>query len=439
MTAAPKDLDFLDIEQEKQRLEQALEELRLSNKVKLTWLKGHTAYDLQNAMRRGLWHIFHFIGHGGFSPNTGEGLIALEDDDGFADHFGATNLARLLHDHRFLRLVVLNSCEGARGNQQDLFSSTAATLIRRGIPAVLAMQYDITDRAAVELSRVFYEALAESIPVDRALGEARKAISYRIPNTLEWGTPVLYMRSPDGVLFAVKPQMDAEIQARKAEKERARKAKEQEQLRLAEEERARKAQEEEERTRKAKEAEQLRFAEEEWVRKAKAAELRVRQAKEAEQLRFAEEERVRKTREAEQLRLAEEEHTRKANEKQFRLPVEERAPGVSEVYAHTPTDARRARPRPVAPQLPPTTPDSKRVLLYVSTMGQIDHGKTTLTAAITRVLNKENKANNYVTFDQIDNAPESVILAYLSPPPRLSIKAAGVCIFIQIVQAMQTM
>src|SRR5947209_8357271 len=42
----------------------------------------------------------------------------------------------------------------------------------------------------------------------------------------------------------------------------------------------------------------------------------------------------------------------------------------------------------------------------VGTIGHIDHGKTTLTAAITKVLAKANAANKYVAFDQIDKAPE---------------------------------
>jgi elongation factor Tu len=42
----------------------------------------------------------------------------------------------------------------------------------------------------------------------------------------------------------------------------------------------------------------------------------------------------------------------------------------------------------------------------VGTIGHIDHGKTTLTAAITKVLAKASAANKYVAFDQIDKAPE---------------------------------
>ena len=41
----------------------------------------------------------------------------------------------------------------------------------------------------------------------------------------------------------------------------------------------------------------------------------------------------------------------------------------------------------------------------IGTIGHIDHGKTTLTSAITRVLNKKGLAE-VKTFDQIDNAPE---------------------------------
>ncbi|MGA3086126.1 MAG: GTP-binding protein, partial [Thermodesulfobacteriota bacterium] len=41
----------------------------------------------------------------------------------------------------------------------------------------------------------------------------------------------------------------------------------------------------------------------------------------------------------------------------------------------------------------------------VGTIGHIDHGKTTLTAAITLCLSKVGMAN-YVPFDQIDKAPE---------------------------------
>ncbi len=44
--------------------------------------------------------------------------------------------------------------------------------------------------------------------------------------------------------------------------------------------------------------------------------------------------------------------------------------------------------------------------INVGTMGHIDHGKTTLTAAITKVLHDKNPNVAYTPFDQIDKAPE---------------------------------
>ena len=44
--------------------------------------------------------------------------------------------------------------------------------------------------------------------------------------------------------------------------------------------------------------------------------------------------------------------------------------------------------------------------LNVGTIGHIDHGKTTLTAAITKVLSKNNPKVAFRAFDSIDNAPE---------------------------------
>src|SRR5437870_413683 len=44
--------------------------------------------------------------------------------------------------------------------------------------------------------------------------------------------------------------------------------------------------------------------------------------------------------------------------------------------------------------------------LNIGTIGHIDHGKTTLTAAITKVLHDQNPKNSAMAFDQIDKAPE---------------------------------
>jgi hypothetical protein len=161
-------------------------------------------------MRQGPWHIFHFIGHGGFDPDSG-GLIVLADEAGRRQDLPALSLARLLDGHRWLKIVLLNSCEGARGSESDIFSSTAAQLVRRGIPAVLAMQYEITDQAAIEFARSFYEGVADGLAVDAAVAHARESLSLALPQTVEWGTPVLYMRSPDGALFNIARRQEPSV------------------------------------------------------------------------------------------------------------------------------------------------------------------------------------------------------------------------------------
>ena len=201
MASSPNDLPALDVEQERHRMEAALGQL--AGRFELHWVEGQTWRDLQAALREGPWHAFHFVGHGGFDANLGEGIIALTNDAGATHRLCATDLGRLLGDHHPLRLAVLNACEGAKADRLDVFSSTAAVLVRRGTPAVVAMQYEITDTAAVELSRSFYGALAGGLPVDEALGEARKSVALAVPGTVEWGTPVLYLRAPDSRIFDI--------------------------------------------------------------------------------------------------------------------------------------------------------------------------------------------------------------------------------------------
>lgn len=208
MIASPTDLQTLDIQKERERVEQALAGLIADGLAELVWLPGQTWRHLQRALRQESWHVFHFVGHGGFDELADEGLVMVCDEQGKARPLRARELGRFLSDNRTLRLVVLNACEGARGSDRDIFSSTASILVQRGLPAVLAMQYEISDRAAIELARSFYESLAEGLPVDAAVAEARKSVSVAVNNTVEWGTPVLYMRAPDGVLFELTERPD---------------------------------------------------------------------------------------------------------------------------------------------------------------------------------------------------------------------------------------
>jgi hypothetical protein len=239
--ASPSDLQQLDSDQEWRNVTAALSQLGQRGRVEVVRLPQPTLSALQRQLRRNSYHIFHFIGHGGFDPGTQGGMLAMEDDHGRSRLVGGDELGTLLYDHRSLRLAVLNSCEGARGDRSDPFSGTAQSLIQQGIPAVVAMQFEITDDAAITFGNVLYEAIADGYPLDAATAEARKAI-YADDNLTEWGTPVLYLRAPDGRIFDIEDRLPPVLPPSSAEQAR-REAAEQ-QARLEAEEQARREAEE---------------------------------------------------------------------------------------------------------------------------------------------------------------------------------------------------
>ncbi len=201
MISDPDDLTQLDTDAEKALLTDAISNLVDAGRVEVTWLEGKTWESLAEAIEAEEWHVFHFTGHGGFDEESGEGLVYMCNEHRNSVAVSATSLGRLLANQPSLRLAILNSCEGARADRTDLFSSSAAALIRRGIPAVLSMQYEITDQAALEFARALYQKLVAGMPVEEALRFARFAITMKDERSLEWGTPVLHMHTDDGKLF----------------------------------------------------------------------------------------------------------------------------------------------------------------------------------------------------------------------------------------------
>lgn len=201
VAASPADLETLDIDREKQRMAQALAGPIDAGLLTLTWLEPPTWPALQAALQADRWHVIHFIGHAEFNRYDGTGEMALHDAAGLAARRSAMQLAHLLGDLHSLRLIVLNACQSAAGHAAGRFSSMAGALVQRGLPAVVAMQYPVSDDAATEFSRAFYAALANFYPVDGAVAEARKAMNLAEPASVEWATPTLHLRAPDGALF----------------------------------------------------------------------------------------------------------------------------------------------------------------------------------------------------------------------------------------------
>lgn len=202
LISSPRDYPALDVDQEWDRCREALAPLIAEGSVAIDLVENATLLELQRTLRRNEYHVFHYVGHGGFDAAADDGVLVLEDGADRSRVVSGRDLGTILHDHRSLRLAVLNACEGARSSVDDPFSGVAQSLVRQGIPSVVAMQFEITDDAAIAFAHEFYAAVSDGYPIDAAVSEARRAI-FGLGNDIEWGTPVLYMRTADGHLFDV--------------------------------------------------------------------------------------------------------------------------------------------------------------------------------------------------------------------------------------------
>ena len=203
LIASPANYDPLDVQREWSLLHNALGSLEAKGQVVLEPPLERASLDmLRKRLQQQEYHIFHFIGHGGFDQRTQEGVLAFEDDSGGCRFVSGQHLGVLLRNHPSMRLAVLNSCEGARGSNADPFAGLAQSLTQAGMPAVIAMQFKITDDAAITFASEFYGSVARGLPVNAALTEARVAI-FTSGNGIEWGTPVLYLRAADGCIFNI--------------------------------------------------------------------------------------------------------------------------------------------------------------------------------------------------------------------------------------------
>jgi WD40 repeat protein len=215
VVSSPRRLPLLDVDKEQEQLTGALAGLASQGLAEVHWAPSATWAGLQEQLMDRDWHVVHFIGHGDYDPVRDEGMLMLMREDGQPHPVTAHRLVDLLHRaHPMPRLVVLNSCSGAETGASDLFSGTAAALVRGGVSAVAAMQYEISDSAAVAFARGFYTAIARGRGVDDAVSSGRTAIVGLSEHTLEWVTPVLYLRGHDTRLFRLPVRAKSTVRER---------------------------------------------------------------------------------------------------------------------------------------------------------------------------------------------------------------------------------
>jgi len=200
--SSPTNLPKLDFTQEEKLIREALKNHIDIGSIELDVLLEATIRNINQKLREQPYNVFHFIGHGHFENN--KGYIALVDTDGKAKLLDDENFANIFLGNSTLGLVVLNSCQGGAVSSQQAFAGTAPNLVRRGVPAVVAMQYPIFDTTAKLFADEFYRTLALGWPVDAAIQTTRNAISMEVGlDKPDFATPVLYMRAKDGMILSI--------------------------------------------------------------------------------------------------------------------------------------------------------------------------------------------------------------------------------------------
>ncbi|MGR6966275.1 CHAT domain-containing protein [Geodermatophilus sp. URMC 61] len=207
VVAGPSDLDSIEagrplapvrVEEELDRAREGLGSLSLTT---LPGAGAPTAANLLDHVRRGV-DVLYLVCHGYVVRD--EPVLLLVDDDGHAAPLLGSELISQLRDlSRLPRLVFLASCQSA-GAGADRCSEDAGVLAALGprlaevgVPAVVAMQGNITMATSAAFTRAFFDSLDEDGLVDRAMAVARAAVRERP----DWWVPALFMRLKSGRLW----------------------------------------------------------------------------------------------------------------------------------------------------------------------------------------------------------------------------------------------
>jgi tetratricopeptide (TPR) repeat protein/CHAT domain-containing protein len=175
--ASPLDLrdhERLNVEREQEILLEAINNPAGQGRMSADFEDEAKLEILERSLLDG-YHILHFTGHG-ISPREGGGLL-LEDAHG---NRLPTSIAELVQAVESgvgsLRLAVISGCQTARTLHAGAFSDLARELLRQRVPAVIAMQFSITDEGGLIFAEVLYKEIARGVELERAVDAARRAM-----------------------------------------------------------------------------------------------------------------------------------------------------------------------------------------------------------------------------------------------------------------------
>ena len=201
MISSPEDADFesrLSYEEEEEEIIRSFSPLFDLGQVQIDFTDDGSPESLADKLADNHYHIVHFSGHG--ISRSGKGYLALENhlvmDQQLVE---AAEFARIFQEkpEHMPGLVVLSSCQTAKGGLEEGMQSVADELLLKRVPAVIAMSVSITDYFATYFASMLYQRLAEKEPLYRAFQHAlhktraHEASSRPALNPSQWMIPQL--------------------------------------------------------------------------------------------------------------------------------------------------------------------------------------------------------------------------------------------------------
>ena len=163
--ANPAGTDMLALGREERIIREAIQLSKYRDNINLHTLPAATITDIRRALLNENYRIVHISGHGTLS-----GLI-LEDEQGSRAVVKQTALASLFQDkgkaRKDLECILLNAC----------YSIEQGSLISLSTPYTIGMEGPIADKAAIEFSRGFYDAIGANEEIDIAFDEGCRSVA----------------------------------------------------------------------------------------------------------------------------------------------------------------------------------------------------------------------------------------------------------------------
>jgi hypothetical protein len=201
-------LERVDVEGELARAFTSLNQINTTTLPDPSGILRPTLNNLTHCLQDESFDILYIVCHGAYVND--ESWMWLEDDQGKSARISGVDLVtRIKELHQRPRMVVLASCQSAGNDSSSdgdpdkrkggTIAALGPRLAEAGIPAVIAMQGNISMQTIEEFMPLFFHELQQDGQIDRAMTVARGAIRSRP----DYWMPALFMRLKSGKVWYV--------------------------------------------------------------------------------------------------------------------------------------------------------------------------------------------------------------------------------------------